>query len=914
MANGATATITILVLAGPPGTATNTASVIDNEMTTPATATQVETITFATSIKLQSFSAQLGKDKLGANRVTLLWKTGGESHNLGFNVYREESGSRVRLNPSLIAGSALLMNGALPKHSAKSYTWIDSSATAGSGSYWLEDVETSGARVLHGPVSPTAATNTDSISEPDSASSSAVSATMQQLNQSQPHSTSNSVNHRIEAVSANLPATLAQRQKQFGIASAPAIKIFVTQEGWYSVAQSDLVNAGLDPNVDPSLLHLYAEAVEQPIQITGASTGPGGFGPQAAINFYGTGINTQYSGTRVYFLTTEDTPGQRIQHLPLSSGSNQPPASFPYTVEYTPHTTYFSALTTANGNNFFGPLVSSTPDDETATVSHLDANSTEAAQLEIILQGVIIALPHDVTVTLNGTNLGDIAFTGQDKGRLQMSLPQGLLQEGANTITLTSEDGEYDMSLIQSIRLTYPRLYVADSDSLMFTGASGEELTVSGFTQPTISVLDVTNPNQPVELSTRVLRRNSSQNGDYTIALQVPWNISGQTRSVVHTLLAVASDSVASPVGLRKNHPSHWHDPQRGSDIAMITAEAFATALPPLVQAHQAEGKSSAIVSVDDLYDEFNFGEHSPYAIRDFLQAATRNWHTKPKYLLLNGRASLDPRNYLGFGDLDFVPTKIIATSGLMTASDDWFSDFGNTGVPSVATGRLPVSTLAEAQLIAGKISTYEGQSSNGPWTSQAMMVADVNDTENFTKDAQAVQAQLPASIQVTDVFATTMGVRQAAQAIVTGINSGQLLVNYTGHGSEDMWSGSDIFDNSAANALTNGTSLPVFLIMDCLNGFFQDVYDEPLAVTLMLVPDGGAVAVLASSGLNVPTPQIMLDELVVKGAVGAPKLTLGDAIIQAKAGITDQAVRKTYNLIGDPAMYFKLPGSSPAH
>jgi hypothetical protein len=65
---------------------------------------------------------------------------------------------------------------------------------------------------------------------------------------------------------------------------------------------------------------------------------------------------------------------------------------------------------------------------------------------------------------------------------------------------------------------------------------------------------------------------------------------------------------------------------------------------------------------------------------------------------------------------------------------------------------------------------------------------------------------------------------------------------------------------------------------------------------------------------LNVPTPQIMLDELVVKGAVGAPKLTLGDAIIQAKAGITDQAVRKTYNLIGDPAMYFKLPGSSPAH
>jgi len=38
---------------------------------------------------------------------------------------------------------------------------------------------------------------------------------------------------------------------------------------------------------------------------------------------------------------------------------------------------------------------------------------------------------------------------------------------------------------------------------------------------------------------------------------------------------------------------------------------------------------------------------------------------------------------------------------------------------------------------------------------------------------------------------------------------------------------------------------------MDCLNGFFQDVYAQPLGVTLLLAPNGGAVAVLASSGLD---------------------------------------------------------------
>ena len=335
----------------------------------------------------------------------------------------------------------------------------------------------------------------------------------------------------------------------------------------------------------------------------------------------------------------------------------------------------------------------------------------------------------------------------------------------------------------------------------------------------------------------------------------------------------------------------------------MVSAEAFAGALEPLLRAHKAQGKSSAVVLVDDLYDEFNFGEHSPQAIRDFLQTAVKAWHTAPRYLLLNGRASLDPRNYLGFGYLDFVPTKIIPTTGLMTASDDWFSDFNDSGMPTIATGRLPVSTAAEAKLVAERIATYEGQSTNGAWTSQALMVADVNDTENFTKDSQVVQAQLPSTMQVTDVFATSMSLPDARQAILTAINSGQLLVNYAGHGSEDEWSGDDLFDSTAASSLTNGTSLPVFLIMDCLNGFFQDVYEEPLAVALMLAPNGGAVAVLASSGLNQAPPQTILDKLIVQGAMSSSHPALGDAILKAKSGISDLAVRKTYNLLGDPAM-----------
>jgi hypothetical protein len=408
------------------------------------------------------------------------------------------------------------------------------------------------------------------------------------------------------------------------------------------------------------------------------------------------------------------------------------------------------------------------------------------------------------------------------------------------------------------------------------------------------------------------------------IALQVPWTSTTSTTSttsitsttspnsaapVQHILLAMAENRFFSAAAVRPNHPSQWHSAQPGADIAMVTWNEFAPALAPLVHAHQAEGKSSAVVFITDLYDEFNFGERSPFALRQFLETATANWKTPPTYLLLNGRASLDPRNYLGLGHLDLVPTGIVPTSSLMTASDDWFSDFTGTGMPMIATGRLPVGTLDEATTVVQKIVTYEGKSTNGSWTSQALMVADKDDTESFTQDTQAVQAQLPPTITVTDVFRGTVGNAAAAADIISGINSGQLLVNYLGHGSEDQWAGADIFDNSAVSSLTNGTQLPVFLIMDCLNGFFQDVYAQPLGVTLLLAPNGGAVAVLASTGLNQAPPQTNLDLLVIENALHG-KNTLGESILKAKSHIGDRDVRETFVLFGDPAMQVKQPSA----
>jgi uncharacterized repeat protein (TIGR01451 family) len=900
MNNAGTATISILTIPGTPGLITNTANVTadqtDSNLNNNTSSVNV-TVLSPTKVTLLSFTAQYGKDKTGARRTVLAWKTGSEVRNLGFNVYRDQNGTKVRMNPSLIAGAALMMNGAQPKHTGRRYAFIDPSTSVSNASYWLEDVDVDGTRIMHGPVSVSGQGSDDSAV--------AEAHTLNQVGQSEPPSNSSPTSHRVEAFLHSVNITPAQVQKQFELASRPAVKIFVEHEGWHTVSQPELAQAGLNSNVDPSLLHLYTEGLEIPIQITGASQGAGGFGSGAAINFYGTGTNSMFSGKRVYWLAEENRPGLRIPQLHPSSGSNQAPASYSTTIELQQHTLYFSALLTANGQNFFGALVSTAPVDQVLDASYLDANSSQVAQLEIALQGVIVAYPHDVAVALNGTNLANIIFTGQNQGTLKMAIPAGLLLPGANTVTLTAQNGDYDTSLVEYIRITYPHQYVADSDEFKFTGRSGDEIKIANFSSVPV-VLDITDPARPMHLTPQA----NNKNGTYEIAFQVPYSTGIRAAAgTPHTLLASSGDQTLAQTDVIANHPSHWHNVQPGADIVMITYGDFAPALKPLVQAHQKEGKKVAVIPVSDLYDEFNFGVHSPYAIKKFLRVAAQNWRPAPTYLLLNGRASLDPRNYLGFGDLDYVPTKIVETGSMMTASDDWFSDFNDTGMPSIATGRLPVSTPEEAQAVVNKIAGYAGKSTNGPWTANALFVADRDDSaDDFTQNSQVVQQNLPATVQASDVFVDNVGAATARTDIVNAINSGQLLVNYLGHGSEEQWSGSDIFDETTANSLTNGTQLPVFLIMDCLNGYFQDVYAQPLGVVLELVPNGGAVAVMASSGLNQAPPQTTLDAAIVQNA--ASGMTLGEAIRKAKSSINDLDVRRTFVLFGDPAMHVKQPAA----
>lgn len=863
-------------------TATVSASTSDPNVSNN-TSTVSSTIESPTAVELDSFEAHV----LPSGGVLIEWRTREETRNLGFHVYREDATGRHRLDPSLIAGSALLFRGGFPQHRARTYEWVDPKGGPGSA-YWLEDVDLNGTSTMHGPVyADTASQESAPVTQ---------ARLMTQLNQ-MIVATPSHVRRGLATPAPAIPP-LAPGVQRASLNGRPAVKISVTAEGWYRVTGAQLAAAGFQANVNVRSLQLYSEGLQQPILIVGSKYGR--LGPNDAVEFYGTAIDTPFSGTRVYWLVSNWGREDRISSIP-AAGSGTPTAqSFPFSVLLQQRTTYFAALLNGEDkDNFFGAIVSSTPIDQVLKIAHLAPNATIPTTLDVTLQGVTQGQEHRVAVALNGLQLGEMDFTGQANTTTTFPVDAGIIQDGNNTVTLTALDGNYDVSLVQSIQLNYAHTYTADSNWLRATAEAGATIRIDGFTQPSVEVFDITNPTSIVQLSAPVTSDGSSYGVTFTVD-----GPAGSRR----TLLAFSSDQISAPEAISYHAPSWINWSRKGADYIVITHPDFLSSIQPLVKLHESEGESVSVVTTTQLYDAYNYGERSPYAIRDYLQFAAKQWRVRPRAVLLVGDASFDPRNYLGYGNLDFVPTRIIQTAAFKTASDDWFTDFNQTGFATIPTGRLPVRTPAEAALVVSKIVKYESGQSAGSWNNQAVIIGDQNIDTDFTAEANAAAAVLPPSMQVNEILAQGQNPSTVKQKILDALNNGALLVNYTGHGSEEEWSFADLFDDSAATALTNGDRLPMYVLMDCLNGYFHDVYASSLSTSLMLAPNGGAVAVWASSGFTVAPPQATMDQAFLSAWAANPRLPIGRAILAAKAGISNPDVRRTWILFGDPEMRLRLP------
>ena len=863
-----------------------------------------------TEVRLISFTAARE-----ARGVHLAWRTGYEVDNLGFHLYREIDGRRTRITRTLVAGSGLMVGSRSRVTSEQTYGYWDFDAAAASpkATYWLEDVDFNGKSTWHGPLRPIVlAVTNEGPPDPLPENSPTLSGLGRGVGHQAERFTASPETTRapleVQAavrfsqsaivLSATTPADA--RDAQWAIASQPAVKIGVRASGWYRVTQPTLVAAGLDSQVDPNTLRLFLEGVEQPLRVTGALDGH--FDPADVIEFYGTGVDTSSTDTAVYWLTGGSGAGLRVQAPPAASPGPAGPGRFWGTVERKDRSIYFAALRNGDAENWFGELISNAdPVDVPVTVRHPDATGPTSAMLEVILQGVTASsdpVDHQVRVKVNGTTVGDVVFEGRDQGAATLTVPNALLLEGANVVQLQALGGDADLSLFDTLRLSYWHTTEADDDQLELTADAQQTVTINGFASSAIRVVDITDMQGVLELATS--------------AGPLPLSVVVQTPGTgTRTLLALTEATIKAPAFVVANQPSAIHLASRANDYLIISHPDFLSQMAPLVSLRASQGHQAAVISIDDVYDEFSFGQRSPRALKDFLTHARATWLVPPRHVVLAGDATFDPRDYAALGFGDFVPTKLVDMSEmeLETASDDWFADANEDGLPEFAIGRLPVRAPAQAATVVAKLTGYDAEPV-GPWTKSLALVTDTDGpTVRFRASSAALETRLPASYDAHRLDRDVLGVAPLRSDLFGLVNQGQLIVNYLGHGSTYIWGTTGELlttTDVGSNWTATGSRLPFVVAMNCLNGFFQGIYGEESLAETLVRNAGGAVAVWASSSLTDAEPQGVMNDELYRLVFNRSQATLGDAVTAAKSAVANLDVRRSWVFFGDPAMRLK--------
>lgn len=809
-----------------------------------------------------------------ATRTLIAWSTAREVQNLGFRLYRDDGNGRKLVSRNLIAGAAFMVAGAsLP--AGNTYRWVDADPRARSArAWWIEEVDLRGRIVWHGPIVPSKG-RIDSRVAP--------SPTFVDLRQRdgvvapghlRPAAlTASLFSDRRRAVAA--PAGPQEEQQR--LAASNAIKIGVAADGLYRVTVTELVAAGLDAATDLQSLRLYADGMEEPLAIDGD-----------AILFYGRALDTPSTATRIYWLTASEGAGMRMATPQPADAPISGLRSFMATAERRDKLFFVTFLRNADGDSFLGPVVStdsSMPTTQALQLLHIDRAATDAT-LTVELQGatdVDSSPDHRVAVSLNGQHVGDMAFSGMDRPLAHFDIPAKLLTEGDNTLSFVALNGDTDIDFVVSVGITYAHTFDADNDQLLAVVDGGAETSIAGFSANDVQIVDITDEQAPIRITP--LRVDAG-----AVTFTAPGN-------GPRTILAIASPILDHSGSIVRNEPASLHA-AAGADVVIISNPSFVGALAPLVQLRQSQGLSTMVVKTDDVYDEYNYGAKDPEAIRSFLRDAM-GWQKPPRYVLLVGDASFDERNYLGLGDFDFVPTKLVVADLLETASDTWFTDLDGDGAADIPIGRLSARTLDDVATEVGKIVAYE--TSSTPPSRKIMAVSDADPNIDFHANSLSLEKSVPTGFDVVDVDVAVSGAVAARTQLLAGF-SDALLVNYIGHGSVEIWSGEGFFSRDDVAGLPKSDRAPIVLAMTCLNGYFHDVYTESLAETLLRSPNG-AVAVWASSALTSPEAQLPVNEVLMSALFAPGEVRLGDAVLAAQKSSFTPDIRKTFILFGDPAM-----------
>jgi hypothetical protein len=668
------------------------------------------------------------------------------------------------------------------------------------------------------------------------------------------------------------------------------VKIHIEEKGIFRVSVTDLESAGMDlRGKDLRQLHLSLRGVPQSLFISLGETFEG-------IEFYGRESDSLYSSQNIYILELGAEASEYTNLINNEIGNRTfaedgADTVYPASIHLEENMLYFPQV--VDYDHWF--WLSATGGQSYTIPINLGEIAPGSGHLRIGLWGNTETSEdpdHHLIAQINSQIIFDLTWDGKGEQILDATIPGNVLVEGENQMFLNFPAdtlASVEVNWINWIEVDFPRYAVAQSDSLQFE--TGEQvLFLSGFNGK-VEILDITGG----DLVDIVYMAESAGDG---------FSFSGQAG---HLYYAVGSDgyrfpSLITPLTQVPNLKTSTYE----VDYAVIGPENL---LPPVNEllAYRAEqGLRVMSIPLLAIYDQYNYGFPEPEAIKNFLIYASQSWAVSPRYVLLVGDASYDPRNYLMQSFMYQLPTFLVQTVfGGQAASDFPFTDVNGDRMPDLALARVPASTINEVQTFVQKTIEYEVRARQSNDQFNILAIADGQEA-SFRADAQFFLDEIGNNIY-TQLFAPEAGAVGSNEAIAGYFEDDYSVVAYFGHGSVLMWGKDQLFTSQNAMNLSN-SEYPVIINMTCLTGLFTHPTSESITEAFLFNPSGGAVAVIAPTSLTLPSDQRFLSEPLARELTNGQMARLGEIflavqrqVISDTVGIQD--VLNTFILFGDPAL-----------
>jgi hypothetical protein len=572
----------------------------------------------------------------------------------------------------------------------------------------------------------------------------------------------------------------------------------------------------------------------------------------------------------------------------------------------------------------------------------VNAVDPSALDFKVILtlsgRGVAESNPnHSLKLSINGVEAERRSFRTEGIETLEFTIPTNFLVQGSNSLTLEVLGdligaGDFEILDFNEISVKYDSTLVRSSPQQEIKAASAYSLlNVKGFTTSSIRVFDVSDNFNVFEYNYFFMDTFDSGASYELSILSIP----GSATNGGEKLLAIENEDFLSvdEMVLVEGEEFALKSNLDGARLLIIARPELLAAAYRLKDHKEANGLTTMVVSLEQVYAEFSHSRKSDTVINDLIKYSQTYWTEKPNFVFIMGDASYDPRNNLEYADDVENPIYLVKGDQVDFGSDSSLGvlnlgDEEESLYPSVSIGRLPTNSLSRAEGYVSKVIDYEsGNSSPDLLAKKAQFYAGRDKiNEGFAAQSEKLAETFISTNTEFSVGYENLGAMAAASAtaeVESSFNDAPLIISFFGHGAEDQWGIDGFFTNDEAIALSNN-KYPIVVGMNCLNGYYYDA--DPtwtsLSEELVLNPNGGAIAFWGSTAMTAPGVQVSLatnalNEFGQRSNTGESDTRLGEVLLSAKSALVDHPSSfdtvRSWTIIGDPSLKFPEESFSEA-